>query len=71
MDVLAVLDSIDISQAVFWGYSAGGGIGFGLAKYAPERVQSLVIGGASAGASKKGTTLRHIDGSDPEAFVTT
>ena len=69
MDVLAVLDSQDISQAVFWGYSMGGGIGFGLAKYAPERVRSLVIGGASADASDLGTALYHVDGRDPEKFV--
>jgi len=69
MDVLAVLDSQDISQTVFWGYSMGGGIGFGLAKYAPERVRSLVIGGASADASDLGSALHHVDGRDPEAFI--
>ena len=28
MDVLAVIDDLNISQTMFWGYSRGGGIGF-------------------------------------------
>ncbi len=69
MDVVAVLEDLNIQQTLFWGYSMGGGIGFGLAKHAPDRVKALVIGGASANASVLGTALRHVDGSDPEAFV--
>jgi len=69
MDVLAVLDDLNVSQTVFWGYSMGGGIGFGLANLAPDRVRSMVIGGASAKAGGLGTALGHIDGNDPEAFV--
>ncbi len=45
-DVTAVLDAIGIHQAHYVGYSMGGWIGFGLAKYAPDRVRSLIIGGA-------------------------
>lgn len=45
-DVTAVLDDLDISQAHFWGYSMGGWIGFGMAKYAPDRLHKLIIGGA-------------------------
>jgi pimeloyl-ACP methyl ester carboxylesterase len=44
-DVIAVLDELDIAQALFWGYSMGGWIGFGIAKYARERFRALVIGG--------------------------
>jgi pimeloyl-ACP methyl ester carboxylesterase len=44
-DVVAVLDALDIAKALFWGYSMGGWTGFGLAKYAAERVRALVIGG--------------------------
>jgi pimeloyl-ACP methyl ester carboxylesterase len=44
-DVVAVLDTMDIAKALFWGYSMGGWIGFGIAKYAKERVHALVIGG--------------------------
>jgi len=44
-DVIAVLDSLGVEKAHFWGYSMGGYIGFGMAKYAPQRVNALVIGG--------------------------
>jgi pimeloyl-ACP methyl ester carboxylesterase len=44
-DVVAVLDALDIAKGLFWGYSMGGWIGFGIAKYAKERVRALVIGG--------------------------
>jgi pimeloyl-ACP methyl ester carboxylesterase len=45
-DVTAVLDAEGVERAHFWGYSMGGWIGFGLAKYAPRRVRALIIGGA-------------------------
>jgi len=35
-----------VAKAHFWGYSMGGWIGFGMAKYAPDRVDRLVIGGS-------------------------
>jgi pimeloyl-ACP methyl ester carboxylesterase len=44
-DVVAVLDTVGIEKAHFWGYSMGGWIGFGMAEFAPERVNRLVIGG--------------------------
>lgn len=45
-DVLAVLDALTIRHAHFFGYSMGGWIGFGLATYAPERIRTLIVGGA-------------------------
>jgi len=45
-DITAVLDSLHVKSAHFWGYSMGGYIGFGLAKYAPHRLGMLVVGGA-------------------------
>ncbi len=45
-DVTAVLDDLHLSTAHYFGYSMGGRIGWNLAKYAPERLHSLVIGGA-------------------------
>ena len=48
-DVVAVLDDLGISKAHFLGYSMGGRIGFGLAKYAPTRFQSFIIGGQRPG----------------------
>ena len=47
-DVVAVLDALEIAKALFWGYSMGGWIGFGTAKYAQERFRALVIGGQHA-----------------------
>ncbi len=44
-DVAAVLDDQGIDKAHYFGYSMGGAIGWGLAKYFPDRVRSLVIGG--------------------------
>lgn len=68
-DVVAVLDALELRQASYWGYSMGGRIGFGLAKYAPARIQAFVIGGAGAGAMDMESVLKGIDGSDPQAFV--
>ena len=45
-DVVAVLDDLSLAKAHFFGYSMGGWIGWGLAKYAPERFHSLIIGGS-------------------------
>lgn len=46
-DVVAVLDDLNVPKAHFFGYSMGGWIAFGMAKYAADRVSSLVIGGRS------------------------
>jgi pimeloyl-ACP methyl ester carboxylesterase len=50
-DIVAVLDDLGITKAHYFGYSMGGWIGFGLARYAPERFTSLIIGGAAPYAS--------------------
>jgi pimeloyl-ACP methyl ester carboxylesterase len=42
-DVITVLDDLNVSKAHFLGYSMGGWIGFGIAKYAPQRFHSLII----------------------------
>jgi pimeloyl-ACP methyl ester carboxylesterase len=44
-DVISVLDVLNVNQAHFFGYSLGGWIGFGLAKHAPERLRSIILGG--------------------------
>jgi pimeloyl-ACP methyl ester carboxylesterase len=69
-DVGAVLDALHIQQAHFFGYSMGGWIGFGMAKYAPERVHALLIGGAHPYADHSWDAFRQVDGTDPEAFIT-
>src|SRR5262249_20415281 len=66
--VVAVLDALALDRAHYWGYSMGGGIGFGMAKYAPERLRSLVIGGAHPYENKVPAASR-LDGSDPDAFL--
>jgi len=45
-DIVAVLNDLNVNKAHFLGYSMAGWIGFGIAKYAPERFCSLIIGGA-------------------------
>lgn len=45
-DVLPVLDELGIQKADYFGYSLGGWIGFGLAKYAPDRFGSFIFGGS-------------------------
>jgi pimeloyl-ACP methyl ester carboxylesterase len=47
-DVVAVLDQLEISKTCFWGYSTGGRIGIGLAKWAPGRVSAVIVGGQDA-----------------------
>src|SRR5215472_6580275 len=46
-DITTVLDDLGIPRAHYFGYSMGGRIGFAVARYAPERVRSLILGGGS------------------------
>ncbi|OLS26327.1 MAG: Arylesterase [Candidatus Heimdallarchaeota archaeon LC_2] len=46
-DVVAVLDLLNLRKAHMMGYSMGGRVAFGFAKYAKERVKTLIIGGMS------------------------
>lgn len=46
-DLVAVLDHLKIDKADYVGYSMGGRIGFRIPIYAPERFNSLTIGGAA------------------------
>jgi pimeloyl-ACP methyl ester carboxylesterase len=69
-DVLAVLEVLQLSKAHFLGYSMGGRIGLGLAEYAPERVESLVLGGTHPYADQSYVdAFGPLDGGDPEAFL--
>jgi pimeloyl-ACP methyl ester carboxylesterase len=68
-DVVAILDALHIRTAHYWGYSMGGWIGFGMAKYAPERAQTLVIGGAHPYEDRSHAAFQHVDGTDPDAFI--
>lgn len=44
-DIVAVLDELGIDKAHYFGYSMGGTLGWAMARYAPDRLSSLVIGG--------------------------
>jgi pimeloyl-ACP methyl ester carboxylesterase len=45
-DVLCVLDDLGLEKTHFHGFSMGGWIGFGIIKYAPDRLMSAILGGA-------------------------
>ncbi len=45
-DVVAVLEEVGVSKAHFFGFSLGAALAFGMARYAEDRVLSLVILGA-------------------------
>ena len=51
-DVTSVLDELGLDKAHFLGYSMGGRTGFGIAKHAPQRFHSLIIGGSSPFVSR-------------------
>lgn len=68
-DVVAVLDALRVRNAHFFGYSMGGWIGFGMARHAPERVRSFVLGGAHPYRDSSWDAFRQVDGTDPEAFI--
>lgn len=44
-DVVAVMDDLATERALFVGHSMGGWIGVGMARYYPERLASLAMGG--------------------------
>ena len=67
-DVIAVLDDLGIQTADFMGYSMGGWIGFGLAKYAPHRFRSLILGGAHPFAEDMGA-FRAMLPKEPGSFL--
>lgn len=46
-DVIAVLDRLDVDRVAFWGYSLGGRVAFELALRYPERLSSMIAGGAN------------------------
>jgi pimeloyl-ACP methyl ester carboxylesterase len=67
-DVTAVLDDLKINRANYFGYSMGGWIGFGLAKYAPGRLHSLILGGSHPYAEDM-QAFRDLMPREPSAFI--
>lgn len=45
-DIVGVLDHAGVEKTLYYGYSGGGRMGFGLGVLAPERVAALAVGGA-------------------------
>ena len=71
-DIVADLDDLGIAKAHFFGYSMGGWIGFGVARYAPERFRSLIIGGQHPYAQDMDGLRQFVQygvENGPEAFV--
>lgn len=71
-DIVAVLNTLGVRRTYFWGYSMGAWVGFGIAKYAPQRFTALVLGGAHPYArsmeSLRKPILRGIE-EGPEALI--
>ena len=55
-DVIAIMDALSVEKTHYWGYSMGGNNGLGLAKHFPDRLISLIIGGATPYGSSKSST---------------
>lgn len=67
--VLALLDTLGIQKTHFMGFSLGGWTGYGLVERAPERLASVIIGGAHPDADTSWDAFRGIDGHDDNAFI--
>ncbi|WP_394781205.1 alpha/beta fold hydrolase [Undibacterium sp.] len=67
-DINTVLDALDITTSHFLAYSMGGWQTFGMALHYPQRIRSLVIGGAHPFADSLQAFAR-TDSSNPDAFI--
>jgi pimeloyl-ACP methyl ester carboxylesterase len=52
-DIVSVMNELGVNRAHYFGYSMGGWIGFGMARHAPDRLRSLIVGGAHAAPRKR------------------
>jgi pimeloyl-ACP methyl ester carboxylesterase len=68
LDVLTVLDDLSIHRSDYFGYSLGGWIGYGLAKRAPNRFNSFILGGAHPYAENM-RYFRNLMPRDPSKFA--
>lgn len=60
-DLIPVLDTLGVPAVDFFGYSFGAWVGFGLARYAPHRLRSLILGGMHPYVRDPGPLNRRID----------
>lgn len=68
-DLRCVLDALGLDSVHYWGYSMGGWIGFCMAKLAPERLKTLIIGAAHAFEDSRLAAFGGVDCSDPDRFI--
>src|SRR5262249_21317795 len=59
-DIVTVLDAVHVPRTHCLGYARGGRIGFIMAKYAPERLDSLIIGGSHPYAGSPASSHQRI-----------
>ncbi len=64
-DIVAVLDELGVDKAHFFGYSMGGRLGWALAKYAPDRLSSLIIGGETPEVFDPSANIAHVGAQTP------
>ncbi|WP_343413120.1 alpha/beta hydrolase [Candidatus Amarolinea dominans] len=62
-DIVAVLDKLGVDKAHYFGYSLGGTVGWAVAKYFPDRLSSLIIGGEAPENFDPSADIRAIAGS--------
>ena len=60
-DLIFVLDELNVPVVDFMGYSFGAWVGFGMARFAPQRLRSLVLGGMHPYVRDPGPLNRRID----------
>lgn len=60
-DLVMVLDALSVPVVDFMGYSFGAWVGFGMAKFAPRRLRSLVLGGMHPYVRDPGPLDRRIE----------
>ena len=68
-DVIRVLDALGVDKAHYWGHSLGGLVGYHAAAFAPDRLRSLVLGGAHAFAESGEGLRRLFSAENPPAAV--
>ena len=68
LDVVAVLNELAVSRTDYYGYSLGGWIGFGLAKFSADKFNSFMLGGVHSYAENVQNIRDLMQNQDP--FVT-
>jgi pimeloyl-ACP methyl ester carboxylesterase len=68
-DVVSVLDQLGVSAADVMGYSAGSYVALGMAMSTPDRVRSLILGGASPRWTGGPSRLRDLLAEGMEPFL--